>query len=161
MPNFLSKSEGGQKIGDIKYSSLALVLEVLRLQNRSALDPTLIDTLYAERRKKVEVLHCLNMSMRKLQLALVGLLVVELRHHGCGASFETRIVGGQQAVEGRYPYAVSLTLSSLHFCGGTFTLSESWSLKLLNSPIVAVSKYSASFSTSRINTAFISPLKAR
>lgn len=59
------------------------------------------------------------MNMRKVQLALVGLLVVQFQHHGCLASFEPRIVGGQQAQEGRYPYAVSLTLSSRHFCGGS------------------------------------------
>ena len=33
---------------------------------------------------------------------------------------ESRIINGQQAVDGRYPYVVSLVLGSKHICAGTW-----------------------------------------
>lgn len=35
-------------------------------------------------------------------------------------SGESRIIGGSQATDGRYPYAVSLVSGGSHFCGGAY-----------------------------------------
>lgn len=61
---------------------------------------------------------------RLIILCLLGCVTTVLGRH----SGEDRIIGGQTARQGQFPYQVALrTLMNRHFCGGTI-LSEWWVL---------------------------------
>jgi trypsin len=63
----------------------------------------------------------MNLSKALLisQLLAAVSAAASLRGQDDGRAFADRIIGGTQAVDGRYPYAVSLRDNLGHFCGGS------------------------------------------
>jgi len=63
----------------------------------------------------------MNLSKALLisQICAVASAATSLRGQEDGRALDNRIIGGTQAVDGRYPYAVSLRDNLGHFCGGS------------------------------------------